>query len=224
MQLCVFSPTGFTQPPLSHLTAVPRPLLCRAVLRAGKATPVTKQTLKCLPYPSARAHLRGISFWDFQSQFLPSATALPHSLDSPQHCYWRGLCKYMQPRAHFGINQSKLKLMNKKQRNRSSNKAISLSFPLCLSFFFKKAGFFSLCFFWRGRSRTVFNFFKQSQQTETVAIQKNLSSNARSCSRNNSWHFSFSLKCCFQIHPYYPFWKALSSSLTLILFIFNHTL
>lgn len=167
-QLCVFFPTGFAQPPLSHLTAVPRPQFCRAVLHACKATPVTKQTLKCLPYPKARAQLRGISFWDFQSQFLPSAAALPHLLDSPQHCYWRGLCKYMQPRAHFGINQSKLKLMNKKYKNRSSNKAISLCFPLCLSFFFKKAGFFSLCFLGGGRSRLVFICFKQSQQTESV--------------------------------------------------------
>lgn len=136
VQLCVFSLTGFTSPPLSHLTAVPQPLFCRAVLHACTATPVTKQTLKCLPYPSARAQLGGISFWDFQSQFLPSAAALPRLLDSPQHHYWRGLCKYMQPRAHFGINQSsKLKLMNKKYRNRSSNKTISLFSPLCLSFF-----------------------------------------------------------------------------------------
>lgn len=156
VQLCVSSPTGSTQPPLSHLPAVPQPLFCRAVLHAGKATTPTKQTLKCLPYPNARSQLGGISFWDFQFRFLPSAAALPHSLDSPQHCYWRGLCKYMQPRAHFGINQSKLKLMNKKYRNRSSNKAISLSFPLCLSFFFKKAGFFSLCFFGGGEKQNVF--------------------------------------------------------------------
>jgi len=50
----------------------------------------------------------------------------------------------MQPRAYFGINQSKLKIMNKKYRNRSSSKAISLSFPRVSLFFLKKDGFFML--------------------------------------------------------------------------------
>lgn len=85
VQLCVLSPTGSTQAPLSHLTAVPWPLFCRAVLHACKATPVTAQTLKRLLYPTARTQLGGISFWDFQSQFPPSAADL-HSLDPPQHC------------------------------------------------------------------------------------------------------------------------------------------
>lgn len=52
VQLCDFSSTGLTQPPLSLMPAELWPLLCRAVLHACKAIPVAKQTLKCLHCPS----------------------------------------------------------------------------------------------------------------------------------------------------------------------------
>lgn len=104
----------------------------------------------------------------------------------------------------FGINQSKLKLMNKKYRNRSSNKVISLSFPLCLSFFFcKKIWFLFFMPFFLGAENTdcFLLFFKQPQQTENCVLlpRKRTSSNISSFNRNKSWHF------CFRCIPMTPF-------------------
>lgn len=105
VQLCIFSPTGSTQAPLSHLTAGPWPLLCKAVLHARKATLVTAHTLKCLPYP-----LQGISL----EQYLSGTSShSSHPLLLIFFTHWilhsTVLCKYIQPKAHFGLNQSKLK-------------------------------------------------------------------------------------------------------------------
>lgn len=155
----------------SYPASTPPPHCCAltSVLHAYK---VTEETLECIPYPSARAQLRGMSFWDTQPQFWPSAAALPHPLKSPQHCYWRGLCKSMQPRAHFWINQSKLKLMNKKYRSRSSSKAI-LSLSPCVSPFLRKMVSFIYIwvFFWGGRMD--FNFFKAISANRICCLSEN---------------------------------------------------
>lgn len=97
--------------------------------------------------------------------------------------------------------------MNRKYRNRSGSKAISLSFPLCLSFFSNKACFFSLHFF--------FFFWEGWEEADWLLIFFKAISTNRSClllfSKTHqavlvAWHeflaCLFSPRCCFCLQPY----------------------